>query len=111
MKKHITFAHPLTLEEAIAHGTEFEAVEGNKSRKPETCDRVAMVTEPASSEALTLETVSKLIDERLEQFAKTLQKPRKPKCYICQDSGHMRDKCPYLAKLDLPKASKPNKEN
>ena len=85
MKKHIT------LEEAISYGVEFESVEGHKIKKPDTFDRVAMVTETASTDVLTLDAVGKLIDQRLEQFAKCLHEPRKTKCFICLDPGHLRD--------------------
>ena len=77
MKKHIAFAHPQTLAEAIAHGIEFEAVDGSRNRKPETSERVAVVSQPISEESLTLETISQLIDQRLEKFMKGTQKSKK----------------------------------
>ncbi|XP_071092639.1 uncharacterized protein [Haliotis cracherodii] len=105
MKKHIAFAHPQTLEEAIAHGVEYDAVEGNRSKKPEMSDRVAVVSQTSTDEGLTVDAISKLIDQRLEKCTRVPQKSRKYNCFICQDPGHPRDKCPYLAKLGLPGSS------
>ncbi|XP_046378004.1 uncharacterized protein LOC124150124 [Haliotis rufescens] len=112
MRKHVTFAHPQTLENAISYAIEFEAVDGSRRKKPETLDRGAGINQtvqPVGSTGMALETVAKMIDDRLESFKCSLRSVTPNTCYVCNQPGHFRDRCPNLSTLGLRDQSVTNK--
>lgn len=74
LKKHLTFKHPQTLEQAISYASEYEAIEGplDKIRKPTFCP-VSESGDKQKSEKVEekedLESIlSRLLDEKLEKL-------------------------------------------
>ncbi|CAC5419775.1 unnamed protein product [Mytilus coruscus] len=79
LKKHVQFHHPQTLIQAIAFASEFEAFLGSSDRifKPEgtgteqsdfTLQTLTCKEENSKPEGLTMQDISKLLDEKLERL-------------------------------------------
>ncbi|XP_048248089.1 uncharacterized protein LOC125377963 [Haliotis rufescens] len=108
MKKKVTFSHPHTLDEAISSALEYEAMEGNRARKPVE-GKVSVVQSSPDQEhrekrnsEVGLGDILKLIEEKFKTLegSNGQSRLRQKGCFYCQEKDHFRDYCPkLLAKL------------
>ncbi len=110
MKRHVAFAHPTNLDNAISHALEFESVDGGRPRKPVSSVRFnelesepVVQKPPPRTPEITLEAIASLIDTKLETFRREMARPRTgpARCYVCQEVGHFRNQCPLLRTLNV----------
>ena len=104
MKLHVIKGRPRSLQEAVAHATEVDAVvEAESMRSGRRRGEVRMVggsEEDASSEVVKLK---KELDKTLEELKRIKSDSSKKEgkrsakdftCYTCGEKGHMRRNCP-----------------
>ena len=107
MKLHVIKGRPRSLQEAVAHATEVDAVmeaEARKSSRRRGDVRVLGATEEELREELEKMKVDlkKTQDELRSARNQAQKRPRKRlqdiTCYECQEKGHYKRDCPKLSK-------------
>lgn len=106
MRKKVSFSHPQTLDQAISSAVEYEAVVGDRLRKPqptESSDSVGAIGSSGTSQeqpssSLTLDDIVKLIDKKLASKGDKSEKANVTDgCHYCKKPGHWIANCPKLA--------------
>ena len=98
MRRHVSLAHPTTLDRAIVMATEYDTVTNSlKSPLPQKPKVVAAVAE-TPSENTTVQILMKMMENLTKSIGQ--RGPQRPRsyanveCWGCQEKGHIRVNCP-----------------
>jgi hypothetical protein len=109
MKLHVIKGRPRTLQEAVAHATEVDAViEAESRRNQRKRGEVRVVTE-ADEKMQKLEQLCKELEANLasanEEKDRRERRRREMECFYCKEKGHMKRSCPKWIRDGRPQGN------
>ena len=104
MRRHVSLAHPTTLDKAIALATEFDVVsQASRSHVQHKPRPVSVVQDYQSSVSGDRELLQQILETMTELTDHQARPPRNRsniKCFECQEVGHMKKNCPKLKQTE-----------
>ena len=90
MKRHLMLSHPKNLEHAITMATEYDMI--NQTLVPKPPSKPSIIASVKEDNSATESLLARL--EKAEKALERLTEKRGPKCYKCQNFGHIARNCP-----------------
>ena len=104
MRRHVSLAHPTTLDKAIALATEFDVVsQASRSHVQHKPKPVSVVQDSQPSVSGDRELLQQILETMTKLTDRQSRPPRNRsniRCFECQEVGHIKRNCPKLKQTE-----------